>query len=353
MRVLMLADPVLLEQPGGLRTQVRETHAALCALRGETGIEAGLATTLPTRPGDWDLVHAFGTGGAIAGAIEAAADAGIAVVLTPRLSPAWSLSNGTRARVADRMLGEAACELDSNYAQIRRSLGAARLVLAQGLAERDAICDGFLLEPEKVMLLPPGVAARYFSADPVPFRERIRVKGRFALMVGQVTPRANQLAVARALAELALPLVVVGESRERDCVYQQSLCALRTVRCLGALAHDDPLLASAYAAASVLVLGAGGAGAALTAAEALAAGTPVVGMAALLAEPFGTPVATAPCDDAASLQRAVSDLLERPPLREALRAPLRGRTWSAVASKLAQCYRVALAAACPAPVSES
>jgi glycosyltransferase involved in cell wall biosynthesis len=346
MRVLLLPDPVLVQAPGSLRTQVMETCAALRALPGDFGIEAELALAPPATYAGLDVVHAFGAGGANAGAIAAAAANGAALVLSPRLSPGWNRSNGSRARVGDRALGGVGePALDSGYAQIRRALDTARVVVAHGAAEAGAISEAFLQPPAKVALVAHGVAARFFNAAPALFRERVRVSGRFALMVGQVAPWNNQLGVARALAGLALPLVVVGEACERDAAYQRELCRLRTVRCLGPLAHDDPLLASAYAAASVFVLASRGGHAPMAAAEALAAGTAVVGEVGAI--PSDVPAAAAvavDCNDAAALQGAVSNLLEYPPERDAVRRTFGRHTWDAVARQLTDCYRTAVEA---------
>jgi glycosyltransferase involved in cell wall biosynthesis len=236
--------------------------------------------------------------------------------------------------------------MDSSYAQLRRVLELARVVVAHGAGERKAICDGFLLAPDKVALVPHGVAARFLTADPAAFRARVRIGGRFALMVGRVAPYNKQLAVARALAELALPLVVIGDARERDAAYLRELRSLRTVVCLDALGHDDPLLASAYAAASVLVLAGGRIDGSMVASEALAAGTPVVCSAGadVLSEGGGEAVVCCR-GDAAALQCAVSDLIEDAPRREAVRAGLRCPGWQAVARQLLDCYGRALAPA--------
>jgi glycosyltransferase involved in cell wall biosynthesis len=195
------------------------------------------------------------------------------------------------------------------------------------------------------------VAARFLTAGPAAFRERVRIGGRFALMVGRVAPDNNQVAVARALAELALPLVVIGDARERDAAYLRELRSLRTVVCLDALAHDDPMLASAYAAASVLVLSGGSADESMAASEALAAGTPVVCSAGadVLAEGGGNGAVVCCRGDAAALQCAVSDLIEGTPRRDVVRAGLRCPGWPAVAHQLLDCYRRALAAAGATP----
>jgi glycosyltransferase involved in cell wall biosynthesis len=349
MRILLSADPVLAGQAGGLRTQVMETFAALCA---HDGLAVELALHHAPRFTGWDVVHVLGAGSGVAALVEGAAGQGAAVVMSPRLSSGWSLPNGSRARVADHVLGmRDACGMDSSYAQLRRALNSARMVIAHGRDERQSICDGFLLAPGKVELVPHGVAGRFLEAGPGLFRERVRIAGPFALMVGRIAPDNRQLAVARALAELALPLVVIGQARDRDAAYLRELRQLRTVVCLDPMDHDDPLLASAYAAASVLVLAGGSAGASMAASEALAAGTPVLQASAdgMLAD-GGCAGAVVCCrGDAAALQCAVSDLMERAPRREEVRAALPCTGWDEVARQLVACYRRALAAQAALP----
>jgi glycosyltransferase involved in cell wall biosynthesis len=349
MRVLLLPDPVPAGQAGGLRTQVMETFSVL---RTHQGLEVELAQHHGSGFAGWDVVHAFGSGSGVAAAIETAAGEGATVVVSPRLSAAWSRSNGSRARVADWVLCNGSSpDLDTSYAQIRRALKLAHLVIAHGPVERQAICDGFLLAPEQVALVPHGVAARFFTADPAPFRERVHIGGRFVLMVGRIAPCNNQLAVARALAELALPLVLVGQARDRDAAYLRELHSLRTVVCLDALEHDDPLLASAYAAASVLVLGGGSIGESMAASEALAAGTPVVcpGGADIPAGAGGDAVVVCCRGDVTALQCAVSGLIENPPRRDVVRSRLHSPSWHDCAGQLLDCYRRALATAGATP----
>jgi hypothetical protein len=334
MRIGILPDPVLFERPGALRTQVLETVDAL----GRLGVETVLAGARAAWQDGCDLVHVFGAARGNAHLPDELPQQA-PVVLSPRVSPAWTSVNGTRARVADRVLGNrASWEFDTGYAQIRRALGRASLVVAASEGERRALQRAFLVPSRRTCVIGNGASARFFGADPEPFRRRWRIAGRFALMVGQVSPWHGQMEVARALAGLALPLVVIGRAHERDAGYLQALRTLRTVLCIEPLAHRDPLLASAYAAASVLVMPAHGAAMPMSALEALACGTPVVASWPL-GEWAGSPgLREAPAGDRLALAHAISDLLARPMAREDVSAGVAGHTWDSVARQLLDRY---------------
>lgn len=331
MRVAILPDPVLFERPGGLRTQVRETIAALA----RHGVETSLVTNATGADGRCDLLHVFGAARTHAAATGQAAQ--LPTVLSARVSPAWSSVNGTRARVADRVLGNrTSWDYDTGYAQIRRALQGASLVIAQDDAECRAVCRAFLIAPERVRVVGSGIGERFFCATPAAFRDRMRIAGQFALMVGQVSPWHGQLDVAQVLAGLSLPLVVIGATHERDAAYLRGLRALRTVRCIDPLPYDDPLLASAYAAAAMLVLPAHGAALPMAALEALAAGTPVLAPCAIGKWNTAPGVRRAEREEMAP---AVSELLAQPPAREAIRRGVCALTWDAVAAQLIGHYK--------------
>lgn len=175
-------------------------------------------------------------------------------------------------------------------------------------------------------------------------------------MVGAVSPYKNQLGMAHALSELALPFVVIGEAQERDTDYLRQLRAVPGVICLGSLRQQERMLASAYAAAAVFVLPSQGEVFPLTVLEALAAGTPVVmtDESALHLPHSEFALRKARWDDSRAQKSALLDLLDAPPERERVRALVRQFTWDSVALQLADCCADAVALArraCAAPAS--
>ncbi len=343
MRIGLLSYPMLFQRDAALQLQVRETSRALHALRQHHGFELvlELVDPSPARIAQFDLVHVFSTAGGNHKIVEAAAALGVPVVLSPLISPGWDRACGAQARQADHRLGQlTAWALQSSYAQTRQALQLASVVVARGESEKNAIVDGFLIDAAKVRVFPNGVCAHLFSADGDLFRLRTGLRGPFVLMDGAISPYGNQLGMAQALAELALPFVLMGEARERDQDYLRQVRAMRGVTCLGGLRRDPHMLASAYAAASVLVLPSQGDSCARAVFDALAAGTPVVSAAA---NPIGIAdsafaLRQVAFDDMAAQQRAVRELIGAPPPRARVRELARPYTWERVACQLAGCY---------------
>ncbi len=340
MRVGILSYPMLFQRHGGLQIQVRATIAALNRSVGEQ-IQVELVDPCHTMLTEYDLIHVFSAINGNHRIVEAATDMGVPVVLSPLVSPGWDRASGMRARIGDRLLGKMTdWNVQSSYAHIRRALQLADLIVALGDAESASITSGFLIDREKIRVFPNGMDPRFFDADPGLFRARTGIREPFVLCVGSISRYKNQLGLARALAPLCLPLVVIGAAGERDTDYLQELRRARGVICLGALAHTDPLLASAYAAATVFALPSRGEVFPLTVLEAMAAGTPVVLTAesALALPDSGFALRKVVWDDGAALLCAVSDLVSVPPARAAVQALVRDYTWDSVAAQIAACY---------------
>jgi glycosyltransferase involved in cell wall biosynthesis len=342
---------MLFQRDGSLQVQVRETINAFNRIaqiphRGQ--LEAELVDPFRSRLDDYDLVHVFAAINGNHRIVEAAVELNVPVVLSARIAPGWNRSDGARARLADRLLGKLiGWGMQTSYADIRHALQLATLVVAQGEAERQAIGGAFLVNPAKVRVLPNGISPHFFDADAALFRARTTLQGQFALMVGAVSPYRNQLGMAQALAELALPFVVIGDAQERDTDYLRRLRAVPGVICMGSLRQQARMLASAYAAATVYVLPSQGEAFPLTVFEALAAGTPVVmsDQCALQLPNSEFALRRARWDDSRAQKSALLDLLETPPERERVRALVRQFTWDSVALQLADCYADAVALA--------
>lgn len=343
MRIGILSYPMLFEREDDVQQQVRETIRALLTLGARAGapFAAELVNPYASRLDEYDLVHVFSATHGNQRLVEMAVEQGVPVVLTPLIAAGWNRASGTSARAGDHCLGRlTSWNVQSGYAQTRRALQQASLIVALGEAEKQAIGAGFLIDGERVRVLPHGVNPALLAADGELFRQRTGMRGPFALMAAPISPYHNQLAMAQAMAALALPMVLVGEAGERDQAYLRELRTVRGLTCLGALRQDAAMLASTYAAAALCIAAGDGHGSTLAVRDALAAGTPVLIARESSLAIAGADIALARVDwnDPDARQHAVLGLLAAPPAREQVRALVRGDSWERVAQQLAACY---------------
>lgn len=343
MRIGLFSSPLLFQRDAGVQGHIREATRALSSLHALDGvpISVELATPHQTDLARYDLVHVFSASGGNYRIVEAAAELGVPVVLSPLISPGWDRACGEHARQADQGLGrQTAWSVQSSYAQTRRALQLASVVVALGDGERRAIEEGFLIDPARVRVLPHGVNAELFHADGNLFRQRTGMRGPFVLMAGPVSPYQDQLGMAQALSQLALPFVLLGDTRERDQAYLRQVRAVRGVTCLGGLRNDPRLLASTYAAASVVVLPCEAEVCQRTVFDVLATGTPVVlGAAERIALPDSAfALRQVAWGDPVSQHLEVLRLLAEPPSRPQVRELVRPYTWERAVRQIAGCY---------------
>ncbi|NML60338.1 glycosyltransferase family 4 protein [Massilia sp. RP-1-19] len=336
---------MLFQRHGGLQVQVTETVSALQQLAG-AALSVELADPVRASLAGYDVLHVFSAINGNHRIIETARELGVPAVLSPLLSPAWNGASALRARIATGVARHlTGGDVQTSFSQIEGALRKADLLVALGEPERAAMRSAFRIPDQRIRIVPNGIGARFFSADGGLFRDRAGLHGDFALMVGAVSPYKNQLGVAAVLAAMGLPFAVIGTAEQRDQGYLRQLQATSGVRYLGGLAHDDPLLASAYAAASVFVLPSKGEVLPLTALEALASGTPVMltDQSALDLADSGFAFRKVKWDDGAGQQAAIAALVAGKPERKRVQDLVRHMTWPGVARELLAIYQQARA----------
>jgi glycosyltransferase involved in cell wall biosynthesis len=338
MRIAIVPYPTLFQRDAALQTQVRETLRALAALRRYQNRELTVVPfeARPEQLEQYDAVHVFSAAGANQRWIDMAAAMRVPLVLSPLVAPGWSARRGHD---------------DADHAALQRAIGQAALLVAMGKHEKRIIESGFALAPAPIRIMGTGVSALQFDVDGELFRLRTGMRGPFVLMAGPVSPHQQQLALARALTARGVPVVMLGDANGRDQDYCRQVQAVAGVTCLGGLGHDPNMLASACAAASVLVLAGQGDSSVRAVLDTLAAGTPVV---LCSVSPIDVPDDCAElrhvlAGDAGARERAVLDLLAAPPPRERVRSRVRSLTWERAALQLAGCYRSV--AHCGAPLA--
>ena len=159
----------------------------------------------------------------------------------------------------------------------RELLALADAILPNSYAEAAQLVRLFGADPRRIRVIPNGVEARFADADPRPFRER-HGDDDFALYVGRIEPRKNVLGLIRGVRKVGMPLVIVGDVVPGREIYGDACrrAGEGFARFLPGIDHDDPLLASAYAASRVFALPSWFETPGLAALEAALAGTAVV-----------------------------------------------------------------------------
>jgi glycosyltransferase involved in cell wall biosynthesis len=208
---------------------------------------------------------------------------------------------------------------------------------------------------ERIHVIPEAVDPAFdppsHDAGAAVARDRFGVPGRYVLYVGQFDPRKNIEGLFAAFARAAeqdpdLRLVIAGTlgrlaASMRDALSRSRLDPAQVVVAGGV---DDPTLGALYAGAECLLHAAWLEGFGLTALEALAAGTPVVGYrAGAVAEVVGDAGVLVDERDPDALGEALVTLLGDESMRADLRARTRPRaarfSWDRAADDTLAMYR--------------
>jgi len=215
-------------------------------------------------------------------------------------------------------------------------------VVANSEIECDTLARIFDLPREKFVSVLNGVEQSFYEpVAPELFRRETGIEGRFVLNVGNIEPRKNQLALIRAMKSFPeLKLVLIGH--QRDPEYARACFAEGGAQLVyaGTLAHDSPVLRSAYAACEAFVLPSTLETPGLAALEAHAAGARIaVTKVGSTEEYFAQHVAYLDPSDVDSIAAALRAALAQP--RGGAPRPggtVRDLTWQAVLSPLKALY---------------
>jgi hypothetical protein len=334
----LISYPIAFQGSGGLKVQMLETLAALQV----AGIDARFVNPFQDQLDAFDIVHVFAAINGNHRIVQMAKSMGCATVLSPLIRPFWTRSLSSRAQLLDRVVGKlTSWEIRTEYAQIAAGLRAADAVVGLGPVEVDCIAKSFKIPRTKLHVVPNGVADAFFWATPDDFRREFGIDGPFVLNVATVDAHKNQLALAEAMQGAGVPLVVIGECRSENRPYLEQLLRQGHVRHLGVMDPTSPLLASAYAAASVFVLPSHDEVMPLVVLESLAAGTPVVMTRNHCMRLNASEEVLREIDpsNGPAMRAALQAFLYRSPPADLVRGTVKDYTWTSVAEQLISIYR--------------
>jgi glycosyltransferase involved in cell wall biosynthesis len=275
--VLMHAPSFAFQAPGGGENQLVQTARHL----EEIGVGVRLFSSWTDRIEDYRLLHLFGMSREGLELARVARRRGVPVVLSPIcwLEPrALFALAGTRAR---GIWHRAKWSIKGAFPRIGGwrddLLREAEAILPNSTAEADQLCRLFRVPSEAIRVVSNGVDGRFGEADPSLFRA-YHGHDDFILYAGRIEPRKNVLGLIHAARRAGRPLVLIGDAPPgHDEYLDECREAGKGLACwLAGVEHDDPLLASAYAAARVFALPSWFETPGLAALEAALAGTAVV-----------------------------------------------------------------------------
>ncbi|HHX40965.1 MAG TPA: glycosyltransferase family 4 protein [Armatimonadetes bacterium] len=226
---------------GGAQVQADKTAEELANL----GVEVEFLTPRTSTLGD--LVHCFGPYAQFEPLTEVCESRGIPIVCSTifysepkirRLLSYWLRAHAPAGA----------------HNTIRRLWQRSSALLPNSEVEAEQVCTLFGIPRQRMHVVPNGVEGRFTKGDPNLFREKFGIREPFVLNIGRVEDRKNQHRLIQALKGTGLKLVLIGKEWHQE---YSALCrreADGNVLFLPPLAHDDPLLASAYAACRVFAL---------------------------------------------------------------------------------------------------
>lgn len=337
--VLLHAPNLAFQAPGGGEVQLLETGRALEGL----GVRPRPFVPWVDRLANARLLHLFGMSREGLALAIAAKARGVPVVLSPIC---WFEPAAFRCLPTPRARASAWASYLVRHASPRSPhwrralLQTADAILPNSEREAAQLARLFGIEPAKFRVVPNGVDDRFSQARADQFEAQFGLRD-FVLYVGRVEPRKNVLGLIEALRGGPFPLVVIGDTVP-GFEHYGAACRARGAgftRFIPSIEHQDPRLASAYAAARVLALPSWFETPGLAALEAALAGCRVVVTPlGCTREYFHDLVSYAHPRDPRCLRAAIEREMSRPRQPDLAKWVRNRYLWTHVARKTAEVY---------------
>lgn len=300
----------------------------------KSGTPVDLFDPWKSRVEDYDVLHVFGSVKDCLGLVQVANARGVKVVTSPVL---WSAPTDLPS-----LMRHSVKVVFPAFPSLRRELlMRSDMLFPNSEMEKKHIARYFAVPEEKMRVVYNGVDKNFAAADASLWRARYGGEP-FVLSVGRIEPRKNQLNLIRAMKNMGLKLVLIGDPVTGYGSYDTSCRAAGAgfAEFIPALPHGDPLLKSAYAACSLFVLQGWFETPGLAALEAALAGALiVVTQGGSTREYFGSLANYLDPASVSSIQKSIRTALARTNdgrLKEHVSSRF---TWDKIAQSYAELYR--------------
>ncbi|WNM57994.1 glycosyltransferase family 4 protein [Candidatus Nitrospira allomarina] len=337
MKVLFLTYPRIGLNRGGLQIQIEETAKGLV----QRGVEVIFYDPWRNQIPDVDICHVFSIDGSAISHVQRSLATGKPVIVSSVLNLFHLHPLLMRMKVLSSAF------IPGMYSDLKRAnlmLHAASRVIALNENERNLLSTVFSLPSERIATIPNGLKASFATADPLLFEEKYGVKD-FVLNVASIEERKNQLTLICAMKRMPYPLVIIGNirSEQEEYISRCRAQANKQVIFTGSLAHDDPILASAYRAAKLFVLPSFSEVMPLSLYEASIAGCRVIASKNVpVASPLQHLISVFDPHSPEGLASLITTEMEKPRSEELQSVALEMPSWQQVCEQIHDCYESAL-----------
>jgi glycosyltransferase involved in cell wall biosynthesis len=339
MKVLMIAPLSIGIVHGGVRMQSLKTAEHLKKL----GVEVDLFNPWQeTDPEAYDLVHLFLAANETLTIANSLENMNCRMVVSPVFFTRRSAAVIRQSMQVVSIAGKFVRGIFSDYSIKASVCKAADMVLPNTTSEAGLIRDGFGIPDKQITVIPNGVDSRFADASPGLFRSEYDVQN-FTLFVGDASAkRKNVLSLLQQHTPSDQPLVIIGRFDGSDYSVQclDIVNSRENVFYLGPLGHDDPMLASAYAAADVFTLPSQFETPGIAALEAALAGCRIaITKVGGTQEVFGNHSEYIDPEDSRSIIQAIRSAHAKPKDDSQKNIILKNYTWEIVAQKTLDAYK--------------
>ncbi len=248
MNILFVTYPSAGLNKGGLQLQIEETRKAIIGL----GSNVELYNSWHCDLSDVDIIHVFSLNPAVKPFVDAALERDIPVVVSPIFSSYHKNDAIFRLKV---FLSRRLPGLFTFQKLSAAIISTSNKVIALSEEEKEKLVSAFPITKSAIHIVPNGVNRCFLDSSPNKFVSKYGVSN-FVLTVGRVEEWKNQLELIRACKKLGKKLVIIGpaNAKSKNYYHQCRSEADESVLFIDELRNDDPLLASAYKAASIFAL---------------------------------------------------------------------------------------------------
>ncbi len=231
---------------GGVQTRVREYYKALCN-RNDCHVE--FFDKLKHKIEEWDIIHFFKLSIEHYDLMIYAKNKGVKIVISSIVPLQDGLKILTHRLLCKIIPLHTILDINSDMLSI------STLILTESKSESKFLKKFYGVPFSKIRVLPNGISEKILSGDLSLARNKFKTD-KFVLQVGRIDENKNQLNVIRSLKGTDISLIIVGGPDPLHPEYFEKCKkeAGENIIFTGWIPQTDPMIASLYAAAKVVLL---------------------------------------------------------------------------------------------------